>query len=105
MRWELLWLRLLQIRTRLSLVMVITNIHEAKTHFSKLIERVEAGEEIIIGRSGKPVAILVRFPRPKNPPKREPGGWEGQVWMSPDFDAVDKEIEALFCEGEIEPTA
>jgi len=37
----------------------MTNIHEAKTHFSKLVERAAAGEEIVIGKAGKPVARLV----------------------------------------------
>jgi prevent-host-death family protein len=71
------------------------NIHEAKNHFSRLVERAAAGEEIIIGKAGKPVARLVPYTAPK-PPKRKPGSWKGKVWMSPDFDAADKEIEAMF---------
>ena len=75
------------------------NIHEAKTNFSRLLERVAAGEEIIIGKAGKPVARLVPYERPQ--PKRKPGAWKGKVWISPDFDKADKEIEALFYgEGE-----
>lgn len=81
-------------RTRLSLVMQV-NIHEAKTHLSRLVERAAAGEEIIIGKAGKPMARLVPYREPK-PPKRKPGAWKGKVWISPDFDAVDKEIEGLF---------
>jgi prevent-host-death family protein len=73
------------------------NIHEAKTHFSRLVERAAAGEEIIIGKAGKPVARLVPYAAPK-PPKRKPGSWKGKVWISPDFDAADKEIEAMFME-------
>jgi prevent-host-death family protein len=73
------------------------NIHEAKTHFSRLVERAAAGEEIIIGKAGKPVARLVPYTAPK-PPKRKPGSWKGKVWISPDFDAADKEIEAMFME-------
>jgi len=80
--------------TRLSLVMQV-NIHEAKTHFSKLVERAAAGEEIIIGKAGKPVAKLVPF-KEARAPKRKPGAWKGKVWISPDFDAYDKEIESLF---------
>jgi len=75
--------------------MTVTNIHEAKTHFSKLLERVAAGEEIVIGKAGKPVAKLVPYKEPA-PPKRKPGAWKGKVWISPDFDAYDKEIEAMF---------
>jgi prevent-host-death family protein len=84
--------------------MRVTNIHEAKTHLSKLIERVEGGEEVIIGRAGKPVALLTRYKAPKSV-KRKPGAWKGKVWISPDFDKPDKEIEALFYEGPIEPSA
>jgi prevent-host-death family protein len=73
----------------------VTNIHEAKTHLSKLLARVAAGEEIVIGKAGKPVAKLVPYNEP-TPPKRKPGSWKGKVWISPDFDAYDKEIEAMF---------
>ena len=53
---------------------VIVNVHEAKTHFSKLLERAHAGEEITIAKAGKPYARLVRI---ENAPKvrRIPGGW------------------------------
>lgn len=60
------------------------NIHEAKTHFSKLIEEVERGEEIVIARAGKPVAKLV--PVGAEPPRRVLGQLKGQIWMSDDFD-------------------
>ncbi len=43
--------------------MAMVNIHQAKTHFSRLIERVEAGEEITIARAGSPVARLVPLAR------------------------------------------
>jgi prevent-host-death family protein len=52
------------------------NMHEAKTHLSKLVERVEGGEEIVISRAGKPAAKLVPVPQGK-PGKRKLGGWEG----------------------------
>jgi prevent-host-death family protein len=84
--------------TRLSLVMRITNIHEAKTNFSKLVERVAAGEEIIIGKAGKPVARLVPYkgsPRPK----RKPGAWKGKIWISPDFDTLPPDLQAAFDGG------
>ena len=45
------------------------NVHEAKTQFSKLIERVEAGEDIVIARYGRPVARLVPV-RPSNEPRQ-----------------------------------
>jgi prevent-host-death family protein len=53
---------------------MIVNIHQAKTHFSKLLERVALGEEIIIARAGHPVAKLSPF-APKR--RRTPGGAEG----------------------------
>lgn len=70
------------------------NIHQAKTNFSRLVDRAAQGEEIIIGKAGKPVAKLVPYAAKK--PKRKPGAWKGKVWISPDFDQADKEIEKLF---------
>ena len=84
--------------------MSLTNIHEAKTTFSKLVERVILGEEIIIGKAGKPVAKLISY-KAAAPPKRKPGAWKGKVWISPNFDKPDKELEDLFYHGPIEPSA
>lgn len=75
--------------------MKLTNIHETKTHLSKLIERVEAGEEIIIGRAGKPVAKLVPYKGEKTP-VRKPGYWKGKVRIGKDFDALPENILAAF---------
>lgn len=66
------------------------NIHEAKTHLSRLVEKVEAGEEIIIARAGRPVARLVAFRRTTRP--RVPGRWRDQIVVAPDFDAPNAEI-------------
>ena len=73
------------------------NTHEAKTHLSKLLERVANGEEIIIARAGRPVARLIGFRRT---PKRRAGGqWKGLVRIAPDFDApLPDEIERPFRE-------
>lgn len=60
------------------------NIHEAKTQLSRLIERVTAGEEIVIARSGKPVARLVAIPAT---PPRKPGLLKGRIRIAKDFDA------------------
>ena len=61
------------------------NIHEAKTHLSRLIAQIEAGgEEVIIARSGEPVAKLVALPKPAR--KRILGADRGRVWISDDFD-------------------
>jgi len=72
------------------------NIHEAKTHLSRLIARVAAGEEIVIGKAGKPVAKLV--PYTDKPEPRTLGGWKGKVRLAPDWDSdeVNEEIAAAF---------
>lgn len=60
------------------------NVHEAKTHFSKLLSRVQAGEEIIVAKAGKAVARLSPVHESRS---RTPGSAKGKLWMSPDFDA------------------
>lgn len=69
------------------------NVHEAKTHLSRLLQRVESGEEIIIARSGTPIARLVPV---KSSRKEAQGMDEGKIWIADDFDVPDPEIEALF---------
>lgn len=81
--------------------MQIVNIHEAKTNLSKLIEKTLKGEEVIIAKAGKPVAKLSVYKEKLKP--RKPGLWKGKVWVSPDFDEEDEEINKLFYEGEIFP--
>jgi prevent-host-death family protein len=80
------------------------NMHEAKTHLSRLVERVEGGEEIVISRAGKPAAKLVPVPQAK-PGKRTLGGWEGKFELPSDEEwaEMDKEIERDFEESEIFP--
>ncbi len=68
----------------------LINIHEAKTHFSRLVERVEAGEEILIARAGRPVARLV--PLRTRTQARQPGLWRGRVRIAPDFDQTDASL-------------
>lgn len=60
------------------------NIHEAKTHFSKLLERVQQGEEVVIAKAGKPIARLV--PVGPTVTRRVPGTARGRVKISPNFD-------------------
>jgi prevent-host-death family protein len=72
----------------------ITNISEAKAQLSALIERVLAGEEIIIGKAGKPVAKLVRFERAERP--RLPGALRGRIRIADDFDALPDDLRAAF---------
>ncbi len=61
------------------------NIHEAKTHLSRLVEDVAAGEEVIIAKAGKPVARLVAFEKLAQP--RTPGALKGRIKIADDFDA------------------
>ena len=72
------------------------NIHEAKTHLSRLVERVEAGEEITLARAGRPVARLVPYRRASLP--RQPGLLKGKIWLAPDWDSpeVNAQIADLF---------
>lgn len=62
------------------------SIHEAKTHFSKLIARAEAGEEIVVRRGNTPVAKLVGYHAADAP--REPGRLRGRIRIADDFDAL-----------------
>lgn len=65
--------------------MTQTNIHEAKTQLSRLIQRALAGEEVVIARDGKPVVKLT--PLEDAQPIRRLGGWKGTFKMADDFDA------------------
>lgn len=77
------------------------NVHDAKTHLSKLLERAEAGEEIVIARAGRPVARLVPYGNDR--PKRVFGRLRGQIVIHGDFDADDEEIAREFEASEIFP--
>ena len=70
------------------------NVHQAKTHLSRLLERAEAGEEIVIARAGRPVARLVRYLPDR--PRREFGALRGQIRILPGFDEADAELAAEF---------
>ena len=63
----------------------LINIHEAKTHLSKLLLRVLAGEEIVIGKAGRPIAKLVPFEQKMD--VRKPGSAKGKIWIAPDYNA------------------
>lgn len=64
------------------MLMATVNVHEAKTHLSALLQRVEAGEEIVIARSGEPVAKLVPVHKPQ---PRVPGRWKGKIVIHDSF--------------------
>jgi prevent-host-death family protein len=79
------------------------NLHEAKTQLSRLVDRAAAGEEIVIARSGKPVARLIAFDRDVTP--RQLGSMRGLIEVADDFDApLPAEVLALFtADGESAP--
>ena len=87
--------------------MQITNISEAKATLSKLIEKVLTGQEVIIGKAGKPVAKLVPYELESTPRELGIGKWHGQIWMADDFDDLPEDILQLFTgeEAKDEPTA
>ena len=86
---------------------MIVNIHAAKTHLSKLIERAEAGEEVIVARNGKPAVRLTPV-EPAVEPVSEPAvgpmgpgypAWfgilRGQIWIAPGSDEPDEDLARL----------
>ncbi len=80
---------------------VTVNIFTAKTQLSKLVEKAEHGEDVIIARAGKPVARLTQL-EPKKPKIRF-GGLKGKIWVADDFDApLPPEVLTEF-EGDIFP--
>lgn len=74
--------------------MTIVNMHEAKTHLSRLVERVAQGEDVVIAKAGRPVARLVPYEESAEP--RKLGAWKGRVWMADDFDELPPELLAAF---------
>jgi prevent-host-death family protein len=74
--------------------MTTVNVHEAKTHLSKLLQRAACGEEIIIAKAGKPIAVLGPLPKPVG--TRVPGRYRGQIVIHPNFDDPIEEFEEYF---------
>ncbi|MFH1674081.1 MAG: type II toxin-antitoxin system prevent-host-death family antitoxin [Pseudomonadota bacterium] len=74
--------------------MHLTNISKAKAQLSALIEKVMAGQEVIIRKAGKPVAKLVRYERSTEP--RKPGALRGKIQISEDFDELPEDIAKAF---------
>jgi len=74
--------------------MHITNISEAKAQLSALIQKVMAGQEVIIGKAGKPVARLVRFHRSHQ--TRQPGALKGRIKIMADFDDLPEDVAEAF---------
>ena len=74
--------------------MVLIDVSEAETRLSKLLDRVASGEEIVLGKSGKPLARLV--PYAKSRQARMPGRLAGKIWIAPDFDETPEDVIAAF---------
>ncbi|WP_406421725.1 type II toxin-antitoxin system prevent-host-death family antitoxin [Streptomyces sp. NBC_00873] len=70
------------------------NVHEAKTHFSRILEQVATGEEVVISKAGEPVAKVV----PLHPKVRRTGrgSLKGRIHLAADFDELPDEIAAAF---------
>ena len=81
--------------------MQIINISDAKASLSKLIAQVLNGEEVIIGKAGKPVAKLVPYTQDTSPRQLGAGQWKGKIWIADDFDDLPEDVLALFV-GEVE---
>jgi prevent-host-death family protein len=79
--------------------MMITNISEAKSQLSALIKKVMSGQEVIIGKAGKPVAKIVRYERSDK--QRHPGALRGKIKISDDFDELPEDIAKAF--GMVDP--
>ena len=75
-------------------------MHEAKAHLSRLLEAVEAGEDVVITLAGKPVARLA--PATGRTEPRIPGSWRGSGLIADDFDETPEELIAAF-HGDIDP--
>lgn len=71
-------------------------MHEAKTKLSQLVERAEAGEEIVLQRNGKPVARLVAIGEDSRSLATIRGAWRGRVRIADDFDELPDDIAAAF---------
>ncbi len=77
--------------------MKTVNIHEAKTHLSKLVEEASRGEPFVIARAGKPIVKVTALSAPSGAEMRRLGFLEGRISVPDDFDRMgSQEIEQLF---------
>jgi prevent-host-death family protein len=81
--------------------MIVKSISAAKAQLSALIERVQSGEEIVIGKAGKPVAVLSKYDSGARP--RVSGALKGKIRIAPDFDDLPEDLALAF--GVAEPGA
>lgn len=77
------------------------NLYEAKTHLSQLVDEAAAGEEIVIAKNGKPLAVLKAIAEVEKPKKREFGFWAGKVKSPTDEEwaEMDREVLGIFEES------
>jgi len=73
---------------------IVKSISEAKAQLSALIELARGGEEVIIGKAGKPVAVLTGYSPSRRP--RQPGALKGRIKIADDFDDLPEEIAVAF---------
>ncbi len=69
------------------------NIHEAKTHLSRLVDEAEQGESFIIAKAGKPKVKVIRLDAPETTAKRRLGALEGIYTILDNFDEIDRELD------------
>jgi prevent-host-death family protein len=69
------------------------NIHQAKTHLSRLVDEAEKGDSFIIAKAGKPKVKVTRVDAPEAPAKRRLGFMEGMYTIPADFDEIDKQLD------------
>lgn len=74
--------------------MMVNTVTEAKANLSALLERVQNGETIILGKNGKPIAVLTPYSTENQP--RTPGRLKGEISIAPDFDETPDEILQYF---------
>jgi len=80
--------------------MQLVNIHEAKTRLSKLLEQVQAGEDVVIAKAGAPIVRLIPYAPPRHS-VTPPGAMEGEGWIADDFDQpIDELFDCLKGHGE-----
>ena len=73
--------------------MRMVNIHEAKTHLSRLVDEAEQGEPFIIAKAGKPKVQVIRIDAPAVTAKRRLGFMKGMYTIPDDFDEIDKQLD------------
>ena len=82
--------------------MHITNISEAKANLSRLLREVQRGKPVIIGKAGKPIAVLSAY-QANTSPRKLGGSWEGKVEIDDEFDATTDSVTRTFYESVLIP--